>query len=311
MKPLPEKQALVKCCLPLVMLYLVLFAISGVVNAETILHEQRSLYSDIIVKQTGSHVCLLFKVKSNQRNQSCINERAPKKMVFSYTRMAISSLLFIEDPKSVLAIGLGGGTLPTALAELYPQAEIDTVEIDPAVVAIAEKFFRFKASEKLRVSIQDARVWVKRALLKQQSYDLIILDAFNGEYIPEHLMTADFFTELKQLLTDQGVFVSNTFGLSELYDHESATYAHVFDDFINFRVPDSANRLVLAPQQTLSDEALAARATELAEALSPYHVPIKKYARTLTRLRQRNPDWDTQAEVFTDQYAPANALRGR
>ncbi len=293
------------------LLSLLIICLPAWVSAEKVLHEQRSLYSDIVVKQTGSHVCLLFKVKANQRNQSCINERAPKKMVFSYTRMAMSSLLFVEHPQRVLAIGLGGGTLPTALAELYPQAEIETVEIDPAVVAIAEKFFRFKPSDNLRVSIQDARVWVKRALLRQQSFDLIILDAFNGEYIPEHLMTADFFSELQHLLTPQGIFVSNTFGLSELYDHESATYAHVFDDFINFRVPDSANRLVLAPQQKLSDEALLARAEVLEDDLSPYHVPIKKYARTLIRLRQRDPDWDTRAQVFTDQYAPANALRGK
>ncbi len=277
-------------------------------HAERILHEERSLYSDIVVKHIGNRVCLQFKVRSDQRNQSCFDRRAPRRMVFSYTRMAMAGLLFAPEPASALIIGLGGGTVPTALAELYPDIEIDAVEIDPAVVKVAREFFAFETGDRMRVHTQDARVWVKRALLKQRQFDYILLDAFNGEYIPEHLMTAEFFEELKALLGPEGVMVSNTFGMSRFYSNESATYKHVFGDFINFRMADSSNRIVIAPVANLSDETLLARARELEAPLKPYAVPIRKFSRNLVRLRGAAPDWDTGARVFTDQYSPANVL---
>ena len=54
-----------------------------------------------------------------------------------------------------------------------------------------------------------------------------MLDAFDGEYIPEHLMTVEFL-EMRDLLSDDGVLVANTFASSKLYDYESATYAEAF-----------------------------------------------------------------------------------
>jgi spermidine synthase len=86
-------------------------------------------------------------------------------------------------------IGLGGGTLPTAFSRILPQAEIDNVEIDPAVVRVARKYFNFRPTAKNKVVEEDGRVFVKRAVKKKIKYDLIILDAYDHEYIPEHLVT--------------------------------------------------------------------------------------------------------------------------
>ena len=63
---------------------------------------------------------------------------------------------------------------------------------------------------------------------EQQRYDLIMLDAFDHEYIPEHLLTQEFLQEVKSLLAPGGVLAANTFSSSRLYDHESTTYAAVF-----------------------------------------------------------------------------------
>jgi spermidine synthase len=276
-----------------------------------ILHEERSLYSRIIVKQTGSTLCLQFNVRSDQRNQSCIDKRKPRAMVFSYTRMSMTSLLFSTAPQNILVIGLGGGTLPTAFAELFPQANVDAVEIDPAVVDVAREFFGFVSSERLQVHTQDARVWTKRAVRKPRRYDIIVLDAFNGEYIPEHLMTREYLQETKALLAPGGTLVANTFSISNLYDHESATYAEVFGDFINFRIPESSNRVVVVPGAEVSDVQLKERADELAARFKPYDIPIKRYTRILIKNRGAKPDWRNDARVLTDQFAPANLLQGR
>ena len=289
---------------------LVLLVAENDANAGVV-HRERSLYSTILIDQRGSLICLQFSVRTDQRNQSCMDERRPHELVFSYTRMMMTGLLLRPNPARILMVGLGGGTLPAALAELYPNAIIDVVEIDPAVVKVAERFFGFVPSANTTVFTQDGRVFVKRAALRGERYDLIMLDAFNGEYIPEHLMTREYLQETKALLAPGGTLVANTFSISHLYDHESATYAEVFGDFINFRIPESSNRVVVVPGADVADAQLTERAEELTARLRPYDIPIKRYTRILIKNRRAQPDWRHDARVLTDQYAPANLLQGR
>jgi len=164
---------------------------------KTIIHEERSLYTSILVQQSRGLLCLNFTLKRADSSQSCMDVKNPKRMVFSYTRMVMAGLLFNPNPKNIMIVGLGGGTLPMALNELFPQAKIQTVEIDGAVVDVAKRFFNFQESANNKIVQQDARVFAKRANLKKEKFDFIILDAFNGDYIPEHLMTREFLTEVQ------------------------------------------------------------------------------------------------------------------
>lgn len=282
-----------------------LCAISITVNAELI-HRERSLYQTILVSKNGSTVCLRFSVRRDQRNQSCIDQRRPKAMVFTYTKMMMSALLLNPDPQRVLIAGLGGGTLPMALAELFPEAQIDIVEIDPAVVMVAKRFFGFEETHKLKVFTQDARVFTKRALIRNATYDLIMLDAYNGDYIPEHLMTREYLNETKSLLTDNGIIAANTFTVSRLYDHESATYHDVFGEFFNLRTAQSANRVILTSQQPLPNiMVLGQRARQLEVRLKPFGVDIRNYPKLLSS----KVDWDDDVRILTDQYSPVNLLQ--
>lgn len=279
----------------------------GVADAKVI-HRQRSLYSTILVDQRGSLICLQFSVRRDQRNQSCMDKRRPREMVLAYTRMMMTGLLVQPDPALILMIGMGGGTMPTVLAELYPDAEIAVVEIDPAVVTVAKEHFGFVPTEKMQVIAQDGRVFVKRAALNGARYDLIVLDAFNGDYIPEHLMTREFLQEVKSLMNPGAVVVANTFAISQLYHHESTTYHGVFGDFLNLKSNASANRIILAVNGPLPDNAsLRATAIELTPRLKPYGLSLRKHVGRMGR----KPDWDTGARALTDQYSPANLLRDR
>ncbi|MDA1076497.1 MAG: fused MFS/spermidine synthase [Proteobacteria bacterium] len=279
-------------------------ALTASAQAEIIYRDQ-SLYQTILVDQRGSVLCLQFSVRQDQRNQSCVDQRNPRKMVFGYTQMIMAALLLNPEPESILMIGLGGGTIAVALAELFPQASIEVVEIDPAVDEVARRYFGFQENEHINVTIQDGRVFTKRAGLKGKKYDLIILDAFNGDYIPEHLMTREYLEETKALLTSNGVIAANTFAISDLYDHESATYAAVFGQFFNLRRADTSNRVIFASEMPLpSVYVMAARAKDLEESLKPYGVPIKTYPRAMLEPAK----WDKDARVLTDQYSPANLL---
>ncbi len=273
-----------------------------------IVHRERSLYSTILIDQQGSLVCLQFSIRTDQRNQSCMDQRRPNEMVFSYTRMMMTGLLLRPSPERILMIGLGGGTLPTALAELYPDTEIDVVEIDPAVVRVAGEFFGYVPSANTTVFTQDGRVFIKRAALRGDTYDLIMLDAFNGDYIPEHLMTREFLQETRSLLTPGGAVVANTFSISQLYHHESTTYTAVFGRFYNLKTGESANHIILAANGPLPDPTIMnQRAADLAPRVRKYGIRLSDHVKGL----ETRPDWDTSARVLTDQYAPANLLRDR
>ena len=243
-----------KCSLLALLICLPLLVLSSLTQAK-ILYEERSLYTRLIVDDEGSIRCLKFTLIRKNSRQTCIDRNNPQRLVFDYAKMTLSALLLKPDPERILIIGLGGGTLPNALRDILPGAVIDTVEIDEAVVRVAKQFFGFAEDKQNRVYVQDARVFGKRAALRGEQYGLIILDAFDGEYIPEHLMTAEFLSEMRGLLSNDGVLVANTFASSKLYDYESATYAEAFGGFLNFRLPTSGNRVILVPQARLDFDA--------------------------------------------------------
>lgn len=238
--------------------------------AARILHTEPSAFSPIVVYEERGERCMTFGSLRAAGRQTCQDLANPRRMVFQYTRMVLSGLWLQPRPQRILIIGLGGGTLPTALAELVPDATIETVEIDPAVVRVARTFFGYRPSARQSVHITDGRAYVQAALAQPTRYDLIILDAFDVTYIPRHLMTRGFLEEVKALLSPTGVLVANTFSSSQLYAQESATYAAVFGDFHQLQ---SSNRVVLARPAGLPSLAeLREAAMAWQAALAPYGV---------------------------------------
>ena len=284
------------------LLSLLTLLVAGGAHAQLI-HSEKSLYREVLVYEEDGERCMCFTRQCRIGRQSCINLATPKRFALNYTRMMMAGTLFTGPaPNRVLIIGLGGGSIPTALREILPQAQIDVVEIDPAVTRVARKYFNFREDPKMKVTEVDGRVFVKRALRSSDKYDVIMLDAFDHEYIPEHLLTREFLAEVKSLLSPQGVLVGNTFSSSRLYDHESTTYADVFGTFYNLK---AANRVVVARPAGLPTEAeMRTRAEHYAPVLRNFGVD----ALSVLPMFSTRADWDTGARVLTDQYSPANLL---
>jgi spermidine synthase len=275
---------------------------------QKLIHSEKSLYRDVFVYDNatggGTTRCLCFTKLCAIGRQTCIDLKQPNKLVFEYTRMMLGALYLKPDPHDILIIGLGGGTLPRTLEQLLPQADIDVVEIDPAVVGVAEQYFGFKPDERVHLIVQDGRAYVRQGLRGTRHYDLIILDAYEHQYIPEHMLTREFLTEVRSLLAPSGIVAANTFSSSRLYNNESVTYASVYGTFYNLR---SGNRVILASNAPLPSIDDATRNSRLfATAFEPYGVT----AQMLLPMFSTRPDWDTKARVLTDQYSPSNLLNG-
>lgn len=270
-----------------------------------VLHEERSLYRNIYVTQEGDERCLLFRARRGAGRESCKLMSDPDRLVFEYAQMMLGALYIDPAPKRILIIGLGGGTLPSALQELVPNARIDVVELDPAVDRIARRYFEFKPAANTRVTIQDGRVFVRRAAKAKTTYDLVMLDAFEADYIPEHMLTREFLQEVKSILAPRGVLMANTWSTSGLYDHESATYAAVFGSFFNMKL---GNRIIVARMGGLPDAAELRRNAQLWDARFAPRGARADFILPLMRARQ---DWDRDARILTDQYSPSNVLNAR
>lgn len=268
-----------------------------------VIAEQNSVYHTIYITAEDGLRCMRFSLVLPGR-QSCVDPAQPRRLIFDYTQ-AMMGVLFVQPaPKRILMIGLGGGSLPMALRQLYPEAQIDSVEIDPAVAALAEKHFFFAPDGRLSVTVGDGRLFVKRAAGKEP-YDIVLLDAYNKNYIPEHLLTVEFLREVKAVLAPGGVLAANTASSGALYAYESATYAAVFGDFFNLK---PKGRVIIAARDGLPGHAaLEKNAQALAARLEPLGV---KAARLLG-LFNRGRDWPERTPVLTDNYNPANLLNKR
>lgn len=285
--------------------WLLLWAFAASAESQKLLHSERSLYREVRVYQTGDVRCMCFTRDCRIGRQTCMDMRHPDRFSLNYTRMMMSALFLKPQPRSILIIGLGGGTLPRALTTVLPEASIDTVEIDPAVVKVAKQYFSFSPSQRVTVAEVDGRVFVKRAIRERRQYDLIMLDAFDHEYIPEHLLTQEFLGEVKSLLAPGGVLAANTFSSSRLYSHESVTYARVFGEFYNLK---RENRVILAMNGTLPPvETIETNSAVHRAALAKFDV----HPDLLLPLFSTRPDWNSKARVLTDQYSPANLLNLR
>jgi spermidine synthase len=267
-----------------------------------LLHSERSLYRQVLIYEGAGSRCLCFTRQCTIGRQSCMDLTRPDRLVFEYTRMMLGALLLNPEPHDVLVIGLGGGSLPRALAELLPQAQIDLVEIDPAVVRVAGDYFSFHATDRLHVYTEDGRSFVRRSARGPRRYDLIMLDAYDHQYIPEHMLTEEFLREVRSLLRPGAVLAANTFSNSRLYDNESVTYARVFGGFFNLR---RGNRVILTRLGDLpGPDSLRANAERFTAAFKPLGFAPAE----LLDLYSRQVDWNSGARVLTDQYSPANLL---
>ena len=131
-----------------------------------------------------------------------------------------------------------------------------------------------------------------------------MLDAFDHEYIPEHLLTQEFLQEVKSLLAPGGVLAANTFSSSRLYEHESSTYATVFPQFFNLK---RENRVIIARlrRRCRTRRSCGRTAQQFDDSFDALRLQTRQ---SCCRCSRSERDWDPRARVLTDQYSPANLL---
>jgi spermidine synthase len=251
--------------------------------------------------------------------------RQPYESASIYTDMLHLPYVFYPELQDVLMIGGGAGAVPMIFRQTYP-VSIDVVEIDPAVVKVAEKWFELKGDERLSIFAQDGRMFVHNA---GKAYDLVIIDVYTaGDRIPFHLTTREFLLEVNAKLRPQGIVLINlisslTGAKSDLFWAELKTFQNVFGADHVYVFPerisnpgpleDSRNIMLMATgpaHQPMTGSEITASARRLVVEKKilipsiPRHASNMIDSKGLSRIQRDAP-------ILTDDYAPVDMMMMR
>jgi spermidine synthase len=203
-----------------------------------------------------------------------------------------------DQVRSLCMIGLAAGTAPRQYTAVFGPIPIDGVEIDPVIVDVGRNLFAM-TEPNLAVHVEDGRYFLAHSPVR---YDVVAVDAYRLPYIPFHLTTIEFFTEVRDHLTERGAVVINV-GRTEsdyrLVEALATTMHAVFPSVYVVDVPETFNSVVVA---TLQETQAGNLAANLAGITDPFlYNVVTQAAANLRPVPVAGP-------VFTDDRAPVEQL---
>jgi spermidine synthase len=232
----------------------------------------------------------------------------PKFLGFPYVQRMAEVADVVAPPRvpiDALHIGGGGFTIPRYIAATRAGSQNTVLELDAGVVRLAKRRLALRTGPKMRVRIGDARVTIRD--LTDNSYDLVIGDAFAGVSIPWHLTTREAVSDVRRAMRPRGIYALNIIDHAplEFLRAQARTLRDVFKSVGLIGHPSllrgvaaSSNYIVLASDVHIPARALRARmaANRAGDALV--------IGRALDR-------FIGDADLLTDDYAPADQLLTR
>ena len=212
--------------------------------------------------------------------QSAMRLSAPDSLELHYTRALMSFLLFRADPRHVVVVGLGGGSIPKFLYRNLPDACITAVEIDERVVRASREYFNLPADdERLRVTLDDGANWVRA---HPGGCDVLVMDAFDDSEQVESLVTEAFYRSAHDCLRPGGVLVANFMAEDPMLDlHRERMGAAFGGKVLKLRALDGVNAILMALRDgpvRVGISPLRERARDLAEA---FGLPFERLVGTM------------------------------
>ncbi|MBQ0958405.1 fused MFS/spermidine synthase [Ideonella sp. 4Y11] len=189
----------------------------------------------------GEHLSLHFhlgEVQSSMRSDD------PQRLALDYTRTMAAALLLAPAPRTVLMIGLGGGSLLKFLRAQLPAATLTVVEINPHVIALRDAFAIPRDDEQLCVLCADGAAHVAST---SAQYDLLLVDGFDYDGQPEALCSPDFYAHCRERLAPGGLLVVNLHADGDQEHRLLDRLALCFDgQLVAVPSADAGNRIVFA-----------------------------------------------------------------
>lgn len=257
-------------------------------------------YNNIFIVQRGDFISMTFRLKGENSTQSTINLRDKTQLPLLHAHYQTLAAAHAGKLDRMLEIGLGGGSVSKYFIRHVPGIHVVSVELDKGVVDAAKKYFDFQEGPRHRAVVADGRVHLMRDKTK---YDIVMVDAFRGGYVPFHMLTVEFYRLLAQRLEPDGVAVMNLRANTELFNSSLLTLKQVFKHVDTFE--QSGNVIVLARLAPIAPATLAERA-------AARQAQFKFRYDLVTMLKDRTGQEPGHgARVLTDDFAPVNLYESR
>lgn len=274
---------------------------------DQILLSMETAYHRVQVTQNGPVRMLVFGEAGHKMPQTTVNLNNITATIAEYAGIMMAPILYKQDMKRALIIGLGGGDIARKIEMCYPDIELDVVEIDPAVVRVAQDYFFWKPSKNVTAYTMDGRSFLNlRIVTGAEPYDWVILDAFDDDFVPFHMTTVEFYSILQRTLSPRGVLAVNTRIDHELYSYQARTIAATFGQ-VDAYMAHRAGNMILVAQNNAKQPMTLERALEARKKASlPVSAPADlKY---VTSCLLPKPNWDPKGDILTDTWAPVERL---
>ncbi|MGL9620509.1 fused MFS/spermidine synthase [Bradyrhizobium sp. U531] len=275
------------------------------VEPPRLLESRESLYNNIYVYQRSQYVILTFGHNKQIYAESVFNSGDDRELLLTYTQLMTAGLMYAKNVQSILEIGTGGGRTAWYLHRFLPDIRVTSVELDPAVVELSRKYFGLKDEPNFRVEAQDGRLFLSQS---KDKYDVIMIDAYRGPFVPFHLLTKEFYQLVRDHLAEGGVVVQNVASDTMLFDAAMKTIGAVFPQLEFYKSDDN--------YVTVAYDGPARKAEDLAAVAGERDKVYGLRYPLAAMLPMRKPvDLnDTQAispkaTVLTDDFAPVETLK--
>ncbi len=285
-------------CLIVPVLTVLFFAAILPAKSEVI-EQKESQYNTIIIRKDNNLVSMTFGHNTRIYTESVKDLTDELALPVTYTRYMTIAMAYPENPAKVVEIGSGGGRTSAYLSQSIKDTNVTTVELDPEVLRLADKYFGLKKSENLDIVEQDGRIYLTR---NKEKHDIIIVDAYRGPFVPFHLLTKQFYELSAKRLNEGGVMVQNIEPSTMLFDAAIATISDVFDHVDLFEARGNIVVIAYNGEKKNIDDILK-RAQKL-DAEYNLKYPIASY------LDERRVVLKEliKGEILTDDFAPVQYL---
>src|SRR5262245_4412996 len=185
-----------------------------------LLEERNSTYNNIYVYKEGANVIMMFGHNRRFYTESVYDTTDELALPVTYTRFMTVGLAYVSGLDNLLEIGFGGGRTAWYLHKHIPSLDITCVELDPAVAELAKKHFGVRQEDKFKIAIADGRNYMVKS---KETWNVIMIDAYRGPFVPFHLLTEEFYKVVKSKLKPGGVVVQNVEPSTMMFDSALAT----------------------------------------------------------------------------------------
>lgn len=132
----------------------------------------------------------------------------PDELLIAYTRTMLGALLWQPAPERIGLVGLGGGSQVKFLHRHFPDAQVEAIENNPAVIALRRRFRIPDDGPRLRITQGDAAEVLRE---RRGMYDLLLVDGYDSTGIPAVLSTQGFYDDCAAALAPGGAYAGNLF----------------------------------------------------------------------------------------------------